>query len=124
MRVSTRLYLAVVPAILGVMVMAALAYWTERGRQAPEVLVAIVILASLVSVVIAWRNASYVAQRIEQLAQSRAGNSATSGFRAERPTSVDELDQIEATVTGLSDRLSVERAAGEQRVRAAEARAT
>jgi hypothetical protein len=124
MRVSTRLYLAVVPAILGVVVLAALAYWTERGRQAPEVLVAIVILASLASVVIAWRNARYVAQRIEQLAQSRVGHSLATGMRAERLTPADELDQIEATVTGLSDRLSVERAAGERRVRAAEASAT
>lgn len=124
MRVSTRLYLGVVPALLGVMVLAALAYWTEQGRQAPEVLVAIVILASLASAVIAWRNARYVAMRIENLAQSRTGHASTSGADAAGLSPTDELDQIEATVAGLSNRLSAERASGERRAQAADARAT
>jgi signal transduction histidine kinase len=123
MKVGTRLYLAVVPAVLGVLLVAALAYWGERGRQAPALLVLIAVVASVTSLVVAWRNTHYVAQRVLQLAQSRHAHT-----RDASPTSVltmpnDELDEIERTVHGLTGEVAAERLAGERRTKAAESRA-
>lgn len=73
MKVSTRLYLAVLPGIVGVLTLAALAYWGEYGRQAPGALVLVAALATAASLWIAWRNTRYVAGRIDALARGRTG---------------------------------------------------
>src|SRR5215208_2765865 len=105
MRVSTRLYLASMPAVLGVLLVAALAYWGERGRQAPALLVAVAVGAAVASLVISWRNTRYVAQRVTHLAARAAHTdvphpSATMrGVRHPRPSRAaraaraDELDE-------------------------------
>jgi len=67
MRVGQRLFLAVVPAIVGLLTVAALVYFGEYARQAPEWLVLVAVTAALGSAVLAWRNTRYVTQRIEQL---------------------------------------------------------
>jgi signal transduction histidine kinase len=89
MNVSQRLYFAVVPAILGVFTVAGLAYWGEYGRQAPHVLVIVGVIASVASLVVAWRNTRYLATRITRLAAPA---------QVARP---DELDAIEHEVDRL-----------------------
>ena len=65
MKVGQRLFFAVIPAVLGVFTVAALAYFGQYEHTAPEALVLIAIIASVASLVVAWRNTRYVAQRIE-----------------------------------------------------------
>jgi hypothetical protein len=89
MKVSQRLFLAVVPAVLGVFTVAALAYFGQYARSAPEALIVVAIVAAVASLVVAWRNTRYVAQRIEQLA---------SDARQNRSAHTDELDDIELGV--------------------------
>ena len=89
MNVSQRLYLAVMPAIIGVFAVAALAYWGQYDRQAPHVLVIVGVIASVGSLIVAWRNTRYVASRVTRLAA---------------PAQVardDELDAIEHEVDRL-----------------------
>ena len=132
MRVGQRLFLAVVPAIVGLLTVAALVYFGEYARQAPEWLVLVAVTAALGSAVLAWRNTRYVTQRIEQLAARRAEPEASSGavHRAAQllgaalhpqPSAgagADELDRIETLVERLSDTLAQERAAQAARAEA------
>jgi len=87
MRTSQRLFLAVIPAVIGVFAVAALAYWGRYAHAAPEIVIVIAAVAAVGSLVMAWYNTRYVAQRIAQLA---AKVEATSGL--------DELDAIETVV--------------------------
>ncbi len=89
MTVSQRLYLAVVPAIVGVFAVAGLAYWGQYDRQAPTVLVVVGVIASVGSLVVAWRNTRYVATRVTRLAAPGPG------------MRDDELDAIEQEVDRL-----------------------
>jgi signal transduction histidine kinase len=89
MTVSQRLYLAVVPAIVGVFAVAGLAYWGQYDCQAPHVLVIVGVIASVGSLIVAWRNTRYVATRVTRLAASGPG------------TRDDELDAIEQEVDRL-----------------------
>ena len=66
MRIGPRLFLAVLPAVLGVVVVVALAYFGEYGRQAPAALVAIAAGATIVSLVVSWRNTRWLARRINE----------------------------------------------------------
>jgi signal transduction histidine kinase len=77
MKVSSRLYLTVTPAVLGVLALAGLAYWGDYARQAPELLIVIALVTAVVSLIVAWLNARFLAQRIERL----AGVSASAGER-------------------------------------------
>ncbi|HEU4996352.1 MAG TPA: hypothetical protein VFT29_16155 [Gemmatimonadaceae bacterium] len=112
MRVSQRLYLAVLPAVLGVLLVAALAYWGRYARAIPEVVLLIAAVASIASLIMAWRNTRYVAQRIERLA----------GGTPQRHRVTDELETIERVVDKLSSEVSVAREAGAEHERAASAR--
>jgi hypothetical protein len=107
MRIGQRLFLAVVPAVVGVLAMAGLAWWGQRGRQVPEGLLVLGIVAAVASLVLVWRNARYVARRIDALsARARPAEAATGR--------TDELDAIERA-------LGEARGRGDQR-EAAEAR--
>jgi len=107
MKVGQRLFLAVLPAVLGVLAMAGLAFWGQRGREIPEWLLIPGILAAVASLAMAWRNTRYVARRIEALSRRR-------GAAPERDGPADELDFIERTISEAERR-------GETRERAAEA---
>jgi two-component system sensor histidine kinase BaeS len=87
--VSQRLYLAVAPAIIGVFAVAGLAYWGEFGRRAPHVLVIVGVIASVASLIVAWRNTRYVATRVSRLAAPA------------QIARIDELDTIEEEVQRL-----------------------
>jgi signal transduction histidine kinase len=109
----------VVPAIIGVFAVAGLAYWGEYGRQAPHILVAIGVVASLLSLGMVWMNTRYVARRIQRLAGADDGPTRTLGFRgfadavtgrAIATDARDELDRIESQVQGLTAALEQARA--------------
>lgn len=107
MRVGQRLFVAVIPAVLGVLAMAGLAYWGQRGREIPAWLLIVGILAAVASLVMAWRNTWYVARRIEALSLRREGASG-------KDAPADELDSIERRIAESERR-------GETREQAAEA---
>jgi signal transduction histidine kinase len=133
MRIGRRLFLAVLPAVLGVLSVAGLAYWGRYQRQVPEAVLAIAMIASLGSLWMAWRNARYVAQRIERLAggvvdardtgreirSSVASSSAVSSSDAPRN---DELDSIEHVVDRLSSAVTLAADQGRKQERAADER--
>lgn len=116
MRVGARLFLSLLPAILGIFIVAGLAYWGEYGRQAPHVLVITAVIASLASLLMTWMNTRYVAKRLNRLAEGSPREGATGGLRLRdvadavtgRAISTgarDELDRIEQTVDRLSGEL-------------------
>ncbi len=125
MRIGQRLFLAVLPAIVGLLSVTALVYWGEYARQAPEWFVAAAVVAALGSAVLAWRNTRYVAQRVEQLAARRGDREETSvSFQrasallgmafdpqGSRERGFDELDRIELLVDRLTDALAQSRTA-------------
>jgi Osmosensitive K+ channel histidine kinase len=93
------MYLALLPAVLGVFTVAALAYWGQFAHAVPEWIVAIASVATIASLVIAWSNARYVTRRVERLATTSGlqGSSSTAS-----PRSPDELETIEGAVHDLS----------------------
>lgn len=119
MRVSQRLYLTVAPAILGVFLMAALMYWGEYARKAPEVVIVGGAAAVLASLALTWSNARYVAGRIERLASSAAAPVTTAALPAAR----DEIDQIEQVVDRLSNAVELAEVSRADRERLFEQRA-
>jgi signal transduction histidine kinase len=123
MKVGQRLFLAVVPAVLGLFLVAALAYWGRYARSAPELVIILAAVAAIASLVVSWRNTRYVVHRVQRLAGqtiSIEGERSTSTPETRRDAlrdlgiqlpgaqkgdtahGVDELDHIEATVAGLS----------------------
>lgn len=112
MRVGQRLFLAVLPAVLGVLLVAALGYWGQYQHRAPASLVVIAGIAAVVSLLLAWRNTRYVALRVERLAGSRSvpGTPVT-----------DELESIERAVDHLSNEVTLARQEGARQTERAEA---
>lgn len=128
MKISQRLFLAVVPAILGVLSVAGLAYWGEFHRAAPEWVVAIAAVSAVGSLILAWQNTRYVAHRIERLAGSHTQHesAALSPLGVVRNAALpragaspDELDSIEEVVDHLSSAVTVAQAGSQARERAA-----
>jgi signal transduction histidine kinase len=77
-KISHRLYIAIAPAVIGVLAVAGLTYWGRYARQVPELVVTLAIVAAVLSFVAAWSNARFLARRIERL----AGTSAQARARA------------------------------------------
>jgi signal transduction histidine kinase len=110
MKISHRLYLTALPAIVGVLVVAALAYWGQYAHAVPQLLLVVAVVATIGSVVLSWTNARYVVQRIERLAGVGSGIDAAKSRKG--PTTAlmpgrvathpDELDAIEGVVDHLS----------------------
>jgi signal transduction histidine kinase len=115
MRVGQRLFLAVVPAILGLFPVAALAYWGRIDRSAPQWLVVVAAVAALLSLAVAWQNTRYVARRIERLAGP--ADLASGGT-----VSLDEIDSIERVVDRLSGAVAVAETERREREAAASGR--
>ncbi len=97
MRVSHRLLLTLAPAFVGLLTVVGLAYWGQYERQAPNFAVVAAMIALGASVLLALRNARYLAHRIERLAGS------------EPDRAVDELDSIEQSVVRLQAEVSAAR---------------
>lgn len=119
MRVGQRLFLAVVPAVLGVFTVAALAYWGRYHETAPAWLVVTAVVAAVVSLFVAWLNTRYVARRIEALARLKLERI---GMHDPASTGVDELDTIEDAVERLSRAAAVAEAAKSAAIEDASAR--
>jgi signal transduction histidine kinase len=104
------MYLALLPAVLGVFTVAALAYWGQYARSVPQWIVAVASVAAIASLVIGWINLRYVARRVERLATAsniQRVSAATS------PQSPDELEAIEGAVHNLSTAVDKAEAARE-----------
>ena len=92
MKISHRLFLGVIPSVVGLFTVAGLAYWGQYAHTAPQLVVWAAGAATVVSLVVAWWNTRYVAQRVERLASTKAGGD-----------EVDELDVIEHRVELLGE---------------------
>jgi signal transduction histidine kinase len=115
-KISHRLYVASIPAVVGLLFMIGLAYWRERTHTAPEVALVTGALAILASIVLTWGNAHHVVRRIERLA---AGASAP----GTDPASADEIEEIERVVDRLSSAVEQAEATRGDRERQLERRA-
>lgn len=127
MKIGQRLYLTVTPAILGVFLMAGLAYWGEYARRAPGIVLVAGAIAVAASLALTWSNARYVARRIERLAAGASLPRPTTttddpGPAAGAPVS-DEIDEIERAVDRLSSAVELAEADKADRERRFEQRA-
>jgi signal transduction histidine kinase len=103
-KIGTRLYIALIPAVLGLLTVAALGYWGQYAYRVPAAVVAIAAVGALGSFFVAWRNTKYVARRIERLASVQ-----------ETPRGRDEIFSIERTVDQLRADVVSARDEGERR---------
>jgi signal transduction histidine kinase len=92
MKISHRLFLGVIPSLVGLFTVAGLAYWGQYAHSAPLLVVWAAGAATLVSLVVAWWNTRYVAHRVERLAFTKGSDN-----------EVDELDVIEQRVELLGE---------------------
>jgi signal transduction histidine kinase len=92
MKISQRLFLGVIPSVVGLFTVAGLAYWGQYHQTAPVMVVLAAGAATIISLVVAWRETRYVARRVERLASMRGGDE-----------KVDELDVIEQRVESLGE---------------------
>lgn len=102
MKVSHRLFVAVIPAVLGVLLVAALGYWGEYGRTAPEWLVVVGGVTAVASLLATWYNTRFVAARIERLTRALPRSGAP--------------DEIEVIATEL-ERLNTEAVSAQDEIR-------
>lgn len=112
--VSLRLAAVVLPSVLAVAVVSGLFYYGEVGRAVPRAILFVVAVLTTCSVVMAWVNATYFAERLSRLAQ-------VSGPDRDSEQQTDEFDRIERAVGNLGSALS---AAEEERERSGAAAAT
>ncbi|MEO8562863.1 MAG: hypothetical protein ABI601_12350 [bacterium] len=99
MKIGARLYLTMLPSIVGFLLVGALMYWGQYEHTAPLVVLIGGAIAVGITLVITWSNARYVARRIERLAGSSSSTAA--GAPA------DELDAIEHVLGRLSNAVEV-----------------
>lgn len=115
MRISQRLYLMSLPAVVAVLLMGGLFYWGQYAHTAPEIVLVGGVLAVIASLALAWSNARYVARRIEGLATRTASPDAKTPARPHvsipstgAPALVpDEIDEIERVVYRLSTAVEI-----------------
>ena len=110
LRVGQRLFFALAPSVLAVVLVVMLSYYGQIDRQAPLTLVWAAAALTALSLVVTWRNTRYLASRIERLAGLSASPRAGSAGGA------DVFDRIEQTVDRLGTALSASEA---ERVRTA-----
>jgi signal transduction histidine kinase len=91
-KISQRLFLGVIPSVVGLFTVAGLAYWGQYAHTAPQLVVWAAGAATILSLGVAWWNTRYVARRVERLASAKGGNEET-----------DELDVIEQRVELLGE---------------------
>ena len=136
MKIGQRLLLAVSPGIFGVVAVASLAYWGERGRQVPALLLGIVALVTLLSLWFAWVTTRDLARRIERLGRlldaqrgrgdgqertllSALAHEAVSRLSGSGKAGSDELDAVERLVArfdGEVAKLAAKERASDERV--------
>jgi signal transduction histidine kinase len=92
MKVSQRLFLGVIPSVVGLFTVAGLAYWGQYAHTAPQLVVWAAGAATVLSLVVAWWNTRYVVHRVERLASTKDGDG-----------EADELDVIQQRVELLGE---------------------
>ena len=97
--IALRLAAGVLPAILAISLVVGLFYYGVYGRAAPRMILIAATSLTILSVVVAWANATYFADRLARLAQT---TSKVSGG-TER---TDEFDRIERAVGKLDSALT------------------
>jgi signal transduction histidine kinase len=97
--VAWRLAAGVLPAVLAVGLVVGLFYYGEAGRAAPRVILLAATALTAISIIVAWVNATYFAERLARLARATEQASGVGG-----PT--DEFDRIEQAVGTLGSALS------------------
>jgi len=97
--IAWRLGAGVLPSVLAIGLVVGLFYYGQYERAAPRFILLIASALTLVSVVIAWANASYFADRLARLA--RTASPVDGG--SER---TDEFDRIERAVGNLGSALT------------------
>jgi hypothetical protein len=85
--VAWRLAAGVLPAVLAVGLVIGLFYYGEAGRAAPRVILLAATALTAISIIVAWVNATYFAERLARLARATEQASGVGG-----PT--DEFDRI------------------------------
>lgn len=131
MRIAHRMYLTVVPALVGVLTVAGLAYWGQYEHRVPTLVLIVAVIATIGTLTLGWLNARYVAQRVERLASAENSGGPTVSIRgiasAVAPghvsTQPDELDAIESVVDRLSEAVAVAESGKADRAREASERA-
>jgi signal transduction histidine kinase len=91
-KISQRLFLGVIPSLVGLFTVAGLAYWGQYAHTAPQLVVWAAGAATILSLGVAWWNTRYVAHRVERLASAKGGDD-----------EADELDVIEQRVELLGE---------------------
>jgi signal transduction histidine kinase len=97
--IAWRLAAGVLPSMLAVGLVVGLFYYGEYGRTAPRTILIVATVLTLVSMVVAWANATYFAERLARLARSTSKVAGGS----ER---TDEFDRIERAVGKLDSALT------------------
>lgn len=100
--VAWRLAAGVAPSVLAVGLLVGLFYYGRREFGIPHVMLGVAAALTLVSIWIAWKNATYFAERLSRLA--RAAPRVPDGGKA------DEFDRIERAVGNLGSALSASEA--------------
>ncbi len=99
--VGQRLTLGVAPALLAVILVVGLAFYGERGRAIPSLVLVSAAALAVVSLIVTWVNTQYIARRIRRLA-----GGVDVGLASELPTEHDELGRIELVVQKLGSALT------------------
>jgi signal transduction histidine kinase len=97
--VAWRLAAGVLPSVLAVGLVIGLFYYGKFARVAPRGILILASALTTASIVIAWLNAAYFAERLARLARAAQGASGVGG-----PT--DEFDRIEQAVGSLGSALT------------------
>jgi signal transduction histidine kinase len=113
--VALRLAAGVLPSVLAVGLLIGLFYYGQFGRAIPALILILASALTIASIVMAWLNARYFAERLARLART-AAHAADDG-----PPS-DEFDQIERAVGSLGSALSASEAERKRLGTIAEAR--
>ena len=101
--IAWRLAAGVLPSLLAIGLVIALFYYGEYAREAPRQILIAAVALTFASVVVAWANARYFADRLARLAQSTTSVAPGS----ER---TDEFDRIERVVDHLGSALTASEA--------------
>ena len=131
MRIAHRMYLAMIPAILGVFVVGALAYWGQYAHRVPYLVVIVAACAVIGTLVLVCLNVRYVAVRVERLAGAEPGRNPSLSLRGiasvvapgHSGDPADELDTIESVVDRLSSAVVVAESGKAEKEREASERA-
>jgi signal transduction histidine kinase len=99
MKISHRLFLGLIPSVVGLFTVAGLAYWGQYQHTAPIQAVWAAGIATIASLGVGWWNTRYVAHRVERLASTKG-----------EIEEADELDVIEQRVESLGEEASAAKA--------------